>query len=245
MMSDLFSFFDYALGTSGVLGCVSPWHGGLLLSTFVCCSLVYFYQLNSVETMVLLISDVLVGGMPETSKIWSGTPHLMVSLFFLLLSICILGFLPYSFSLGAHVVISSSLSLPFWFMSFSVNFNPNLRLLLIKSIYEGNSFVVSFFVIGSEFISILIRPVTLAARLSLNVIVGNLVLKMVSLVVVMLLFPFSYQLTILSKPILLGVICGLVAFGLSMAEFCILCLQTSVFYGLVVTYLSEAAVKPE
>nr|YP_010555856.1 ATP synthase F0 subunit 6 [Marcia hiantina]UYR95088.1 ATP synthase subunit 6 [Marcia hiantina] len=245
MMSDLFSVFDYSLGTSGFLGCVSPWHGGLLVTIYSCCFLVYFYGFNDMEAFIFYTVDSLISGMPEMSKVWAGTPYLMVSLFFLLLSICVMGFLPYSFPLAAHVIISGGLSLPFWFMTFSVNFNPNWRLAWIKSVCEGNSFVVSFIVIGSECISILIRPITLAARLSLNVIVGNIMLKMASSMVVSLFFPFSYSLFSLGMPIISGGFCGALSLSLSMVEFCIMCLQTGIFYSLVVSYLSEVMVKPE
>nr|YP_010410230.1 ATP synthase F0 subunit 6 [Tapes dorsatus]YP_010555895.1 ATP synthase F0 subunit 6 [Tapes conspersus]URH16441.1 ATP synthase F0 subunit 6 [Tapes dorsatus]UYR95127.1 ATP synthase subunit 6 [Tapes conspersus] len=245
MVSDLFSVFDYSLGSSGPLGCFTPWHGGLLLTVYLCCFMIYYYDLNDVESFVLYIVDSLVGGMPETSKVWSATPHLLVSLFFLLLSICVMGFLPYSFPLAAHVIISSGLSIPFWFMTFAVNFNPNWRLAWIKSVCEGNFFVVSFILIGSECTSILIRPITLAARLSLNVIVGNIVMKMASSMVLALLFPFGYSLFSFGIPVLLGIICGVLSFGLSVVELCIMCLQTGIFYSLVVSYLSEVMVKPE
>lgn len=58
---------------------------------------------------------------------------------------------------------------------------------------EGNQFLARIIVIGSECIRILIRPITLAARLSLNVIVGNIMIKVASSIVLRLYFPFGYR----------------------------------------------------
>lgn len=99
-----------------------------MLIFYLCFFSVYFYELNNVERFVFSLVDILVKGMPEISKVAGGTPHLMVSLFFLLLCVCVMGFLPYTFPLAAHVVIRAGLSFPFWFISFAINFNPNWRL---------------------------------------------------------------------------------------------------------------------
>nr|YP_005267040.1 ATP synthase F0 subunit 6 [Paphia amabilis]AEH99617.1 ATP synthase F0 subunit 6 [Paphia amabilis] len=245
MMSDMFSVFDYFLGSGSFIDCILPWHGGLLLLFYLCCFSVYFYDFSQLEIFLFFLVDSLLEGMPEMSKIWAGTPHLMMSLFFMLWNICEMGLLPYSFSLGAHVVISGALSIPFWYMTFVMNFNSNWRLAWVKGIYEGNSFPVSMVVIGSECVSILMRPVTLAARLSLNIVVGNIAMKIISSLILGLFFPFSYGIFILSGSVLSGALYFMFMLFLGLVEFCMMTLQSMVFYALLVSYLSEVVVKPE
>ena len=128
MMRDLFSVFDYSLGRVNLIECIVPWHGGLLLLFYVCCFMVYFYDLRDLERVVFFLTDAIVVRMPEASKISSVTPHLMVRLFIYLLSVCVIGVFPYSFPLGAHVVIRIGLAFPFWFITFAINLNVNWRL---------------------------------------------------------------------------------------------------------------------
>nr|YP_005267066.1 ATP synthase F0 subunit 6 [Paratapes undulatus]AEH99643.1 ATP synthase F0 subunit 6 [Paratapes undulatus] len=238
MMSDLFSVFDYSLGSVNLIECIVPWHGGLLLLFYVCCFMVYFYDLSDLESVVFFLTDAIVVSMPEASKISSVTPHLMVSLFMYLLSVCVMGVFPYSFPLGAHVVISMGLAFPFWFMTFAMNLNVNWRLAWIKSVCQGNSFFTSLIVIASDCLSILIRPITLSARLSLNVLIGSIILKIGSSLALGVLFPVSNSLV-------LGLFFIVFSVCLLLAEFCVMCLQTMVFYGLMISYLSEVLMKPE
>nr|YP_010555883.1 ATP synthase F0 subunit 6 [Marcia recens]UYR95115.1 ATP synthase subunit 6 [Marcia recens] len=245
MTSDLFSVFDYCLGSSNLIECLIPWNGGLLVALYFFSFLFYFYSLNGVESTLISLENSLTNNMPEMSKVWSGTSHLMVTLFIYLLNICVIGYLPYTFPLASHFMISAGLSFPFWFMSFMINSNLNWRLAWIKSVCEGNSFFASFIVIGSECISILIRPITLAARLSLNVVVGNIMMKMASSLVVSLFFPFSYSIFSFGIPIIMGLMLAFVSFFITLVEFCVMCLQTMIFYSLVISYMAEVMVKPE
>lgn len=44
---------------------------------------------------------------------------------------------------------------------------------------------------------------------------------------------------------MMGVGLGVLTFFISIVEFCVICLQTGIFYGLVSSYISEVIVKPE
>lgn len=91
----------------------------------------------------------------------------------------------------------------------------------------------------------LIRPITLAARLRLNVIVGNIIIKVGSSIVLGIFFPFSYSILRLGFPVLLRIAFLVLSFFIRLVEFCVICLQTRIFYGLVVSYLAEVIIKPE
>lgn len=245
VISDLFRVFDYYVGRKGAIGCVVPWHGGVIVRVFVLCFLVFFYECRDLEAGVFMISDVFEKEIPWNSKLWPATPHLIISLYFLILRVCSIGVLPYRFCLIAHILIRGGLSFPFWVITFAVNFNPNWRLAWIKRVSEGNSFVVRVITIGSECVRVLIRPVTLAARVTLNAIVGSLVIKLVFSIVLGLLIPFGYRVYNLGVPILVRLAFRPLGFLFGVVEFCIMCLQATIFCTLLVSYLSEVIVKPE
>ena len=85
--------------------------------------------MREIEAGVLRVAGLLTKYIPKNVFIYLGVPHIIVRLFFCLLSICLLGFLPYTFSLPVHIVVRAGLSVPFWFITFIVAFNPNWRLM--------------------------------------------------------------------------------------------------------------------
>lgn len=103
-------------------------------------------------------------------------------LFISLLSIIIfnnfLGLFPYIFTRSSHLIFSIALSLPLWF-SFIIygwlNFYNHILAHLVPQ--RTPNALISFIVI-IETISNLIRPLTLAVRLSANIIAGHLLITL-------------------------------------------------------------------
>nr|YP_010254936.1 ATP synthase F0 subunit 6 [Venerupis aspera]YP_010455420.1 ATP synthase F0 subunit 6 [Ruditapes variegatus]QUA05875.1 ATP synthase F0 subunit 6 [Venerupis aspera]UUA63025.1 ATP synthase subunit 6 [Ruditapes variegatus] len=244
MTMDLFSMFDYAWGGS-YLSAFVVWFSGLMVVFFICSFMIYFYSVSDLEAIILTVSDSILKEMPGKSKVCSGTSFLVTSLYLVLFPTCVLGYFPYSFSLGAHFVISASLSFPFWFMTFMININPNWRLAWIKVVYEGSSFIPTFMVLVSEWISLVIRPFTLAARLSLNLIVGSLLMKIFFSYTVGLFLPFSYSLFSLGLPVLSSLMAFSISFLIGFVEICLMVVQATIFVTLIVFYAAEVLVKPE
>nr|AIG20055.1 ATP synthase F0 subunit 6 [Bemisia tabaci complex sp. Asia I]ALR69269.1 ATP synthase F0 subunit 6 [Bemisia tabaci] len=123
---------------------------------------------------------------------------LFISLFFFILSMNILGLVPYIFSTSSHFVFSISLGFPFWlafiFMSW-FNFN-------IKFFYHlvplGTPMVLISFMVLIETISSLIRPWSLSIRLMSNMISGHLLMVLLGncgfylFLVQLVLFTFEF-----------------------------------------------------
>nr|QNV11875.1 ATP synthase F0 subunit 6 [Mellinus arvensis] len=90
-----------------------------------------------------------------------------------------MGLFPYIFTSSSHMVMSLTLSLSFWltFMIYSwVNYSENMFIHLVP---YGTPGMLMVFMVIIESISLVIRPMTLAIRLTANMIAGHLLLILV------------------------------------------------------------------
>lgn len=99
--------------------------------------------------------------------------------------------------------------------------------------------------IGCECLRVLIRPITLAIRLILNVGVGVVLIKLVRIIAAPLFFPFRFCFFRLPKTILVNFSFGGLTIFSRGVECVVMFLQTGIFYILVLSYLEEVQVKPE
>lgn len=112
------------------------------------------------------------------NKINLGNSIIFISLFSLILFNNVLGLLPYIFTSTSHIVITLALSLPLWitFMLFGwINFRQHIFSHLIP---QGTPAILIPFMVCIEIIRNVIRPGTLAIRLSANIIAGHLLLTL-------------------------------------------------------------------
>nr|YP_010311982.1 ATP synthase F0 subunit 6 [Corbicula sandai]QVD39153.1 ATP synthase F0 subunit 6 [Corbicula fluminea]QYH50561.1 ATP synthase F0 subunit 6 [Corbicula sp. QL-2021]WNS59837.1 ATP synthase F0 subunit 6 [Corbicula fluminea]BCT98254.1 ATP synthase F0 subunit 6 [Corbicula sandai] len=244
MHSDLFSSFDIAWGGGGYVFWLCSWFSCFIAIFFYLVFMVYFYKFSWWESLLLEVSEGLEKVMStEKVKVFTGSTHVFVCLFMFLVSMNISGLLPFIYPLTFHLIVTSSFSVPFWLMSVLVNFNFNWKLFFITQIEssEGKVFmtyVISLMMVVSETISILVRPITLSARLSMNMFIGQMIMKVLTSVSVGIFYPFTY---------FGGVTFSLVMLSLSgfyfIVEVCMSILQAIIFTGLCVFYVSEVKLK--
>lgn len=106
------------------------------------------------------------------------TTILFTSLFRFILFNNFLGLIPYIFTSTSHLRITLSLSLPLWirFMLFGwINHTQHMFAHLVP---QGTPGLLTPFIVLIETISNVIRPGTLAVRLSANIIAGHLLLTL-------------------------------------------------------------------
>nr|AKZ29892.1 ATP synthase F0 subunit 6 [Geloina coaxans] len=244
MYSDLFSSFDVAWGGGGYIFWIFSWFSCFIVVLYYMNFLVFFYKFSWGEGLLVEVSEGLEKAMStEKIKVFSGGVHVFVCLFMFLVFMNISGLLPFIYPLSIHLIITSSFSVPFWFMSVMVNFNFNWKLFFVTQIEssEGKvlmTYVVSLMMVVSEMISILVRPITLCARLSMNMFIGQMIMKVLTSVSVGIFYPFSY---------FGGIISSLVFLWFSgfyfIVEVCVSILQAIIFTGLCVFYVSEVKLK--
>nr|YP_009491836.1 ATP synthase F0 subunit 6 [Dosinia troscheli]YP_009498479.1 ATP synthase F0 subunit 6 [Dosinia japonica]AWI68006.1 ATP synthase F0 subunit 6 [Dosinia troscheli]AWK60551.1 ATP synthase F0 subunit 6 [Dosinia japonica] len=242
MMTDLFSSFDYAWGGGAYFMGISVWFSSVLVPFFLMSFMTYWVSPNYFESVLMSFSKGFTMVLPPKVKTMSGSSHLFISLLLVFLFFNLSGVFPYSYPVSAHFIATMSFALPFWFMTFILNFNPNWRLFWLISIRQGGSLMPTAMAMISEWVSLIARPVTLMCRLSMNIIVGQLVLKLVSSVCVGLLYPFG----MMSVSSLIG---SLIWFSMTLFlflfELCVGFLQAFIFVGLLVFYVYEVVMSPE
>nr|WEY05586.1 ATP synthase F0 subunit 6 [Lepisiota frauenfeldi] len=103
---------------------------------------------------------------------------IFLSLFFFILSNNFMGLFPYIFTATSHLSICLSLSLTLWLSMILFSVMNFLNDLLSHLTPTGTPFILMPFMVIIESISLIIRPLTLAIRLTANMIAGHLLLSL-------------------------------------------------------------------
>nr|AXS65574.1 ATP synthase F0 subunit 6 [Cleroidea sp. 4 KM-2017] len=173
MMINLFSSFD----PSTTLGLSFNWLSTLLCIMFIPSmfwlipSRMNFLWMKITSTLHLEFKTLL------GSEI-KGSTLIFVTLFSIILFNNFLGLFPYIFTSTSHMAMTLALALPLWlsFMLFGwINHTMHMFAHLVP---QGTPPVLMPFMVCIETISNIIRPGTLAIRLSANMIAGHLLLTL-------------------------------------------------------------------
>nr|YP_010580003.1 ATP synthase F0 subunit 6 [Chironomus javanus]UZS77042.1 ATP synthase F0 subunit 6 [Chironomus javanus] len=109
---------------------------------------------------------------------YSGTTFMFISLFTFILFNNFLGLFPYIFTSTSHMTITLSLALPLWLSFMFFGWINNTKHMFAHLVPQGTPPVLMPFMVLIETISNIIRPGTLAVRLSANMIAGHLLLTL-------------------------------------------------------------------
>nr|APX39944.1 ATP synthase F0 subunit 6 [Chaetocnema scheffleri] len=107
-----------------------------------------------------------------------GSTLIFISLFSMIMFNNFLGLFPYIFTSTSHMVITMSLSFPLWISFMLYGWINNTIHMLAHLVPQGTPNVLMPFMVCIETISNIIRPGTLAIRLSANMIAGHLLLTL-------------------------------------------------------------------
>nr|YP_004935636.1 ATP synthase F0 subunit 6 [Alloeorhynchus bakeri]ADI75223.1 ATP synthase F0 subunit 6 [Alloeorhynchus bakeri] len=173
MMSNLFSTFDPSTGLFFSLNWTSTFIIILLFPNLYWLfptrnSILFLKMSNNLHTeFKTLLGE---GG--------SGLSIMFVTLFMFILFNNLFGLIPYIFTSSSHLTFSLALSLPIWlsFMMFGwINMTQNMLAHLIP---PGTPSALMPFMVLIETISNIIRPGSLAVRLTANMIAGHLLMSL-------------------------------------------------------------------
>lgn len=101
---------------------------------------------------------------------------IFISLFIFVIFNNFLGLFPYIFTSTSHLTLTLSLSLPLWLRFIFFGWINNTQQIFYHIIPQGTPFILIPFIVLIETISNIIRPGTLAIRLSANIIAGHLLI---------------------------------------------------------------------
>nr|AYR05316.1 ATP synthase F0 subunit 6 [Coleoptera sp. ACP-2013] len=108
----------------------------------------------------------------------NGASLLLISLFSFILFNNFMGLFPYIFTSTSHMVCTFSLALPLWVSFMLFGWINNMNHMFTHLVPQGTPPILMPFMVCIETISNIIRPGTLAIRLSANMIAGHLLLTL-------------------------------------------------------------------
>nr|YP_010713963.1 ATP synthase F0 subunit 6 [Pseudeustrotia carneola]WDD39375.1 ATP synthase F0 subunit 6 [Pseudeustrotia carneola] len=111
---------------------------------------------------------------------FQGSTFIFISMFTFILFNNFLGLFPYIFTSTSHLTLSLSISLPLWLSFMIYGWINNSQHMFIHMIPQGTPFILMPFMVLIETISNIIRPGTLAVRLTANMIAGHLLMTLLS-----------------------------------------------------------------
>nr|QUB07050.1 ATP synthase F0 subunit 6 [Aspidomorpha difformis] len=111
-------------------------------------------------------------------KKYKGTSLIFISLFMFIMMNNFMGLFPYIFTSTSHMVITLSLALPLWLAFMIFGWMKNSMIMFAHLVPQGTPSMLMPFMVCIETISNIIRPGTLAIRLSANMIAGHLLMTL-------------------------------------------------------------------
>nr|AXS66234.1 ATP synthase F0 subunit 6 [Cucujoidea sp. 2 KM-2017] len=174
MMTNLFSSFDPSSNFNMSLNWMSALLGLLFIPPmyWMIPSRPSLLWMNIIFTLHKEFK-ILIG----SEKI-KGSTLIFISLFSFILFNNFLGLFPYIFTSTSHMILTLSLALPLW-MSFMIfGWLNNTTHMLAHLVPQGTPPILMPFMVCIETISNVIRPGTLAIRLSANMIAGHLLMTL-------------------------------------------------------------------
>nr|YP_009590127.1 ATP synthase F0 subunit 6 [Magicicada tredecula]AWV83514.1 ATP synthase F0 subunit 6 [Magicicada septendecula]AWV83709.1 ATP synthase F0 subunit 6 [Magicicada tredecula]QBM09112.1 ATP synthase F0 subunit 6 [Magicicada septendecula]QBM09125.1 ATP synthase F0 subunit 6 [Magicicada septendecula]QBM09138.1 ATP synthase F0 subunit 6 [Magicicada septendecula] len=172
MMTNLFSTFDPSTGLFSL-----NWLSSLILLLFMPMGLWYIPS-----RYVIFMNKVLNTMSFELNLLMNsgsfGSSLLFCSLFIFILFNNFLGLFPYIFTSSSHLVFSLSLALPLWLTFILFGFINNTNHMFCHLVPMGTPMILMPFMVCIETVSNLIRPGSLAVRLTANMIAGHLLMTL-------------------------------------------------------------------
>lgn len=109
---------------------------------------------------------------------YNGRTLIFIALFSIILFNNFLGLFPYIFTRSRHIVISISIALPLWLTFIIFGWIINTQHIFIHLVPQGTPSILIAFIVCIETIRNIIRPGTLAIRLTANIIAGHLLITL-------------------------------------------------------------------
>nr|YP_010287472.1 ATP synthase F0 subunit 6 [Hydatocapnia marginata]UKT61803.1 ATP synthase F0 subunit 6 [Hydatocapnia marginata] len=177
MMSNLFSIFD---PSTNLFNLSLNWMSTLLGLIFIpykfwLISNRHFYLWNFILLKLHNEFKTLL-----KNNYFQGSTFIFISLFSFILFNNFLGLFPYIFTSTSHLTLSLSISLPLWLSFMLYGWINNSQHMFSHMIPQGTPAILMPFMVLIETISNIIRPGTLAVRLTANMIAGHLLMTLLS-----------------------------------------------------------------
>nr|YP_011010541.1 ATP synthase F0 subunit 6 [Xenobates singaporensis]WPW47182.1 ATP synthase F0 subunit 6 [Xenobates singaporensis] len=172
MMTNLFSTFDPSTSMNYSMN----WN-----STFIIIILfpyTYWMMSSRFSKIYQIIWSNLHNEFKTLLKESKGLTMMMVSMFLFILINNMMGLMPYIFTSSSHLVFSLTISLPLWLSIMLFGWIKKTQHMFSHLIPSGTPGPLMPFMVCIETISNIIRPGSLAVRLTANMIAGHLLMSL-------------------------------------------------------------------
>nr|AKM22514.1 ATP synthase F0 subunit 6 [Plodia interpunctella] len=178
MMTNLFSIFD---PSTNLFNLSLNWISTLIGILFIPLSFWLIPNRHFIFWMFILNKlhnefKTLLGNNINSSS----STFIFISMFSFILFNNFLGLFPYIFTSTSHLTLSLSISLPLWLSFMLYGWINNTQHMFTHMIPQGTPSILMPFMVLIETISNIIRPGTLAVRLTANMIAGHLLMTLLS-----------------------------------------------------------------
>nr|YP_004072432.1 ATP synthase F0 subunit 6 [Grapholita molesta]ADR72172.1 ATP synthase F0 subunit 6 [Grapholita molesta] len=177
MMNNLFSIFD---PTTNLFNLSINWLSTLIGLMFIP------YSFWLIPNRFMVLWNLILNTLHKEFKTLlgvnglNGSTFIFVSMFSFMLFNNFLGLFPYIFTSTSHLTLSLSISLPLWLSFMLYGWIYNSQHMFAHMIPQGTPGILMPFMVLIETISNIIRPGTLAVRLTANMIAGHLLMTLLS-----------------------------------------------------------------
>nr|YP_009317198.1 ATP synthase F0 subunit 6 [Stathmopoda auriferella]AOX13381.1 ATP synthase F0 subunit 6 [Stathmopoda auriferella] len=177
MMTNLFSIFD---PSTNLFNIPLNWLSTMLGLLFI----PYMYWL--IPNRHFIFWNLILNNLHKEFKTLLGlkgsvgSTFIFITLFSFIMFNNFLGLFPYIFTSTSHLTLSLSMSLPLWLSFMFFGWINNSQHMFAHMIPQGTPNILMPFMVLIESISNIIRPGTLAVRLTANMIAGHLLMTLLS-----------------------------------------------------------------
>nr|DAZ87577.1 TPA_asm: ATP synthase F0 subunit 6 [Stiretrus anchorago] len=173
MMTNLFSTFDPATSMNYSFNWLSTFLGLLMIP--------YSYWLLPGRFMIMFYT--ITQKLHNEFKLLltqksEGMTLMTISLFMFILMNNFMGLMPYIFTSSSHLSFSLTLALPLWLSMMIFGWTQNTNAMFSHLVPNGTPSMLMPFMMLIETISNIIRPGSLAVRLTANMIAGHLLMSL-------------------------------------------------------------------
>nr|YP_010535224.1 ATP synthase F0 subunit 6 [Megacopta bituminata]UYA97646.1 ATP synthase F0 subunit 6 [Megacopta bituminata] len=220
MMTNLFSTFDPATSIKISMNWMSTFIGIMMFP------MMYWTLPNRIMMLTSKINMKLHEEMKMLLGSSNGNTLMMISMFMFIFYNNIMGLLPYVFTSSSHLVFSMTLAMPMWISIMMFGWINHTNHMFAHLVPSGTPPALMPFMVIIETISNVMRPGSLAVRLTANMIAGHLLMS--------LLGNNSVSINSFILPIIM-----LIQMSLMMFEMAVAIIQAYVFSVLSTLYTSE------
>nr|YP_010535861.1 ATP synthase F0 subunit 6 [Anaedus unidentatus]UYB79073.1 ATP synthase F0 subunit 6 [Anaedus unidentatus] len=172
MMMNLFSTFDPSSNFSLNLNWMST------LIPLIMIPSTYWFMPSRISISLNLIYNTLYSEFKNLVPKNINSILMFISIFLMIAFNNFMGLFPFIFTSTSHMTLSLTLALPMWLSFMIYGWFNNTTHMLAHLVPQGTPSILMPFMVCIETISNTIRPMTLAIRLSANMIAGHLLMTL-------------------------------------------------------------------